>query len=101
LTWGPLQWSQTDKCTAESCLDDWIKRVRSTDIPMLTKFANTLSAPKSGFLAYFDHHITSATIEGINNKIIIMRRASYCFRDLDFFKLKILAIHQAKYALTG
>jgi hypothetical protein len=26
---------------------------------------------------------------------------SYGFRDLDFFKLRIMAIHEAKYALTG
>jgi hypothetical protein len=30
-----------------------------------------------------------------------MKRQAYGFRDLEFFKLKILAIHQAKYALVG
>jgi len=30
-----------------------------------------------------------------------MKRQAYGFRDLEFFKLKILAIHQTKYALVG
>jgi transposase len=30
-----------------------------------------------------------------------MKRQAYGFRDLEYFKLKILAIHQTKYALLG
>ncbi|WP_457577343.1 transposase, partial [Desulfomarina sp.] len=39
--------------------------------------------------------------EGINNKIKTMKRQAYGFRDLDFFKLKIKAIHLARYELVG
>jgi transposase len=40
-------------------------------------------------------------LEGTNNKIKTLKRQAYGFRDLEFFKLKILAIHKAKYALVG
>jgi transposase len=30
-----------------------------------------------------------------------MKRQAYGFRDQGFFKLKILAIHEARYALVG
>ncbi|MBM4083800.1 MAG: transposase, partial [Planctomycetes bacterium] len=30
-----------------------------------------------------------------------MKRQAYGFRDMDFFKLKILGIHETKYALVG
>jgi hypothetical protein len=30
-----------------------------------------------------------------------MQRQAYGYRDPEFFKLKILALHQAKYALIG
>jgi hypothetical protein len=30
-----------------------------------------------------------------------LKRQAYGFRDLEFFRLKILAIHEAKYALVG
>ena len=36
-----------------------------------------------------------------NNKIKTMKRQAYGFRDLEFFKLKIMAIHKSKYALVG
>ena len=36
-----------------------------------------------------------------NNKIKTMQRKAYGFRDKEFFKLKILALHEAKYALLG
>ena len=45
--------------------------------------------------------ITSGPMEGTNNKIKTMKRMAYGYRDREFFKLKILAIHETKYALVG
>src|SRR3984957_3898869 len=63
--------------------------------------AKTLAAHRSGLLAYHDVMITSGPLEGTNNKIKTMKRQAYGFRDREFFKLKILAINEAKYALDG
>jgi transposase len=52
-------------------------------------------------LAYYDFRISSAALEGTNNKIKTMKRMAYGFRDLQFFKLKIMALHETKYALVG
>ncbi len=30
-----------------------------------------------------------------------MKRQAYGFRDMEFFKLKILGLHETKYALVG
>ena len=70
-------------------------------IGMLKKFADTLASYKSGILAYYDHRISSAPLEGTNNKIKTMKRMAYGFRDMEFFKLKIMALHTTKYALVG
>ena len=48
-----------------------------------------------------DVMITSGPMEGTNNKIKTMKRQAYGFRDRDFFKLKILAIHETRYELVG
>ena len=40
-------------------------------------------------------------LEGTNNKIKTMQRQAYGFRNLEFFKLKILALHETRYALVG
>jgi len=68
---------------------------------MLIRFSNTLALHKSGLLAYYDYPISTGPLEGTNNKIKTMKRQAYGFRDMEFFKLKIMAVHQAKYALVG
>ena len=94
-------WDWTDKKTAEWHLDSWIAMARASKIPMLDKFANTLSAHRTGVLAYFDHRISTGPLEGTNNKIKTMKRQAYGYRDMEFFKLKILGIHETRYALVG
>jgi len=94
-------WLQPNKETAEMVFADWVKRAQTTSIKMLKKFADTLAGYKSGILAYYDYRISSGPLEGTNNKIKTMKRMAYGFRDMEFFKLKIMALHETKYALTG
>jgi transposase len=68
---------------------------------MLIKFANTLCAHKSGIFAYYDYPISTGPLEGTNNKIKTLKRQAYGYRDVYFFKLKILGLHETKYALVG
>ena len=94
-------WMQENKKDAEDFLYDWIYRAGSSGIPMLFKFARTLAAYRTGILSWYDYPISTGPLEGTNNKIKTMKRQAYGFRDIDFFKLKILAIHETKYALIG
>ena len=94
-------WAQTDKAAAQAFLDDWIRRAQASRISMLVKFAKTLAAHRTGILAYYDYPISTGPLEGTNNKIKTLKRQAYGFRDIEFFKLKIMAIHEAKYALIG
>jgi len=92
---------QPNKDKAQIVLADWIKRAENPGVKMLIKFAKTLTAFQSGILSYYDYRISSAPLEGTNNKIKTMKRMAYGFRDMEFFKLKIMAIHETKYALVG
>ena len=94
-------WLQPNKETAERVFADWVEKAQSTGIKMLMKFANTLAGYQSGILAYYDYRISSGPLEGTNNKIKTMKRMAYGFRDMEFFKLKIMALHETKYALVG
>ena len=96
-----LLWGQPDKTTAEVFLADWVKRAMASGIRMLMKFAKTLATHRTGILAYYDYPISTGPLEGTNNKIKTMKRQAYGFRDKEFFKLRILAIHETKYALVG
>ena len=94
-------WDHPDKETALAFLDDWIKRATASKVSMLMKFAKTLETHKKGILAYYDYPISTGPLEGTNNKIKTMKRQAYGFRDKEFFKLKIMALHNTRYALVG
>jgi transposase len=94
-------WEQPGKRFATNFLDGWIRRAMASGIRMLQQMAKTLALYRSGLLAYYDVMITSGPMEGTNNKIKTMKRQAYGFRDREFFKLKILAIHETRYELVG
>ena len=68
---------------------------------MLDHFADTLDNHREGILAYYDFPISTGPLEGTNNKIKTLQKQAYGFRDTNFFKLKIYALHETKYALVG
>ena len=94
-------WEQADRKTAEEVIDDWVERARKSGIRPLMKMGNTVAVYKFGILNWYDHPVSSGRLEGTNNKIKVLKRMAYGYRDLEFFKLRILAIHEAKYAFTG
>ena len=94
-------WEQDDEETAKWLLMDWIFYAESTGIRMLKQFAKTLRLHATGILAWYDYPISTGPLEGTNNKIKTMKRQAYGFRDPEFFKLKIYALHRTKYALVG
>lgn len=96
-----LLWSQNRKAEAEAFLQDWMRRAEASGISQLKKFAHTLAAHRSGILAWYDERISTGPLEGTNNKIKTMKRQAYGFRDTEFLKLKIMALHETKYVLIG
>jgi transposase len=94
-------WAMPDKQSAERFLLGWMKRAEASGIRLLKNFAHTLAAHRSGILAWYDDPISTGPLEGTNNKIKTMKRQAYGFRDTEFFKLKIMALHETKYALVG
>ena len=94
-------WSKKNKENASAFLDQWIARARCAGIRMLDKFADTLKRHRHGILAYYDYPISTGPLEGTSNKIKTLQRQAYGFRDMDFFKLKIHALHETKFALVG
>jgi len=94
-------WSQPDKDSGEAFLNDWIARSMASGVGPLMTMARTLATHRSGVLAWYDHPISSAKLEGTNNKIKTMKRLAYGYRDKEFFELRIMGIHESKYARTG
>ena len=63
----------------------------------------TLEEHEEGILAYYNYPISTGPLEGTNTKIKIkaMQRQAYGFRNREFYKLKIMGIHESQYALVG
>lgn len=94
-------WEQDDRETAEALLMEWIQYAETSGIRMLHEFAKTLRYHAFGILAWYDYPISTGPLEGTNNKIKTMKRQAYGFRDAEFLMLKILGIHETRYALVG
>jgi transposase len=94
-------WMQESKFEARLALGEWLDMARSSGIRMLEKFANTLQEHQERILNYYDYRISTGPLEGTNTKIQVMKRQAYGYRDHEFLKLKILGLHESKYALVG
>lgn len=94
-------WEQEDKASAGALLFDWVRRAEASGIGLLKRFAKTVALHREGILAWYDDKISTGPLEGTNNKIKTMKRQAYGFRDTEFLKLKIMALHETKYALIG
>ena len=96
-----LFWHRDEVEAARSFLDIWLKDAMASGIRVLARVAKTLAAYKSGLLNFFKHRITSAVVEGTNNKIKTLKRQAYGFRDLEYFKLRLYHLHTQRYSLSG
>jgi transposase len=94
-------WEQEDVEKARTFLESWCNRAETSGIRMLVEMAKTVLFHRWGILAWYGFPISTAALEGTNNKIKTMQRQAYGFRDREFFMLKIYAIHEARYALVG
>lgn len=97
-----LFWELENTTKAAQFLLHWIDGVKCTGLKPLIKVANTLESYLPELLNYYKHdRISNGRAEGINNKIKTLKRQSYGFRDMEYFKLRLYHLHAQKYALCG
>ena len=94
-------WCQESEESAAFYLDSWIRRAHSTGIAVLKTMAKTLQRTRRGLLNWYRHPISNGPLEGLNNKAQTMKRQAYGYRNMKFYKLKLMTLHEKKYALVG
>ncbi len=62
----------------------------TVDHPAVKNFAKTLARYRYGILNHCDYPIHTGRLEGVNNKIKVIKRKTYGFHDLRYFSLKII-----------
>jgi transposase len=92
-------WNSTSVENVEADLEVWLKKAESLGLQPLNKFCRMLRTHRTGIYNWQKAPISTGPLEGFNNKIKVMKRMAYGYRDMEYFKLKIMALHRTRYAL--
>jgi len=84
-------WAQRQPELAAKAWASWYRKALRSGIEPLRRFAQALRLYLPGILAHCRYPLGTNLIEGINNKIKVIKRMAYGFRDDAYFFLKIRA----------
>ena len=82
-------WHHEDSASATVYFRDWYRRVIHTKLTPLKKVAKTISERLANVVSYCTHGITNAVAEGMNSKIMSIRRRVGGYRNRENFKTAI------------
>lgn len=94
-------WSQSDRQAASRFLTRWCRRAEASGIRLLQSLARTLQGHRRGLLAWYRDPISTGPLEGTNNRIKLLQRRAYGYRDFELLKLRILSLHITRFELVG
>jgi transposase len=80
---------------AKRALDQWCTLAEEVDHWLMRRFIGRLRRYEHGILNHCEHRISTSPLEGVNNKIKVIKRKAYGFHDPEYFALKV------KQALPG
>ena len=82
-------WHHGDASSATAYFKDWYKRVIHTKLTPLKKVARTIAERLANVVSYCTHGITNAVAEGMNSKIMSIKRRVGGYRNRENFKTAI------------
>ena len=82
-------WTYSSRTWAEKTLDHWCDLARSLKIRFVNTFVKMLERYRYGIINHCDYPIHTGKLEGVNNKIKVIKRKAYGFHDPRYFTLKI------------
>ena len=84
-------WEATSPWAWRRAWTEWLAQARERAIPALSRFADRLAAYWRDVLAHTRWPMHTGQLEGINNKIKVMKRMAYGYRNSEYLFLKIRA----------
>ena len=82
-------WRYRREASARRFWNQWYQRAMDSGIKPLIIFAQRLAGYLQGIIAHCRWQLHTSLIEGINNKIKVIKRMAYGFRDDEYFFLRI------------
>lgn len=84
-------WQADTVVEAEHRCQGWLAQALESGIAPLQRFAERLKPYLHGIISHARYRLHTGLIEGINNRIKVIKRMAYGFRDEEYFFLKIRA----------
>lgn len=84
-------WAYRSVAAARRFWRQWYQRALRSRLGPLQRFARLLARHIPGILAHCRYPLHTGLVEGINNKIKVLKRMAYGYRDDDYFFLRIRA----------
>lgn len=81
----------TDRKQAERFLEAWICEVKQFGCDKLLDFVKTLEHWWKPILNYFNRRVTNGAVEGLNNRVKLIKRRAYGYRNVTNFRNRIVA----------
>ena len=78
--------------SAKKAMSEWIESAESCGIPQFEKCASTMRNWYKGIINSFDSTVTNGFTEGCNNKIKVLKRNAYGYKNFKRFRNRILHI---------
>jgi len=85
-----LIWECTDRGEAHRQIDEWCMMAQSVHHPSVDAFVRRIKRYNYGILNHCEYPIHTSMLEGINNKIKLIKHKSYGFHDDRYFSLKVI-----------
>ncbi len=82
-------WGQNTAASATTFFNDWYRRVIHTSLGPMKTVAKSIKERLSNVVSYCTHKITNAVAEGMNSKIMSIKRRVGGFRNRENFKTAI------------
>ena len=83
---------EEDREQAKKAIEDWVVRVLESGLRGLEKFLTTLGNWKDNILNYFNGKVTNGFVEGMNNKIKLIKRKGFGFTNHKHFRYRVLDV---------
>lgn len=74
----------------------WYNQAQASGIESLRRFAKNLKPYAEGIIASAVYPLNTSVLEGVNNRIKVIKRMAYGYRDSDYFFLKIKSAFPGK-----
>ena len=84
-------WYAPSEKEAEQRWRQWYRQAMESALEPLVRLARRLRPYINGIIASARYHLNTSILEGMNNRIKVIKRMAYGFRDNEYFFLKIKA----------